>query len=64
MNLNGVMMDFDANTFYRSAMWDEITVYLKKETTGFAFKLHMNDVYVEAFKNQPFNQGGKESAKF
>ena len=30
--------------------------------TGFAFKLHMNDVYVEAFNNQTFNQDGNGSA--
>ena len=29
---------------------------------GFAFKSHMNDVYVEAFNNQTFNQDGSESA--
>ena len=33
---------------------------LKK--SGFAFKPHMNDVYVKAFKNQTFNQDGNESA--
>ena len=42
-------------------MWDQISVYLKKET-GFAFKPDMNDVYVEAFNNQTFNQVGDESA--
>ena len=42
-------------------MWDENSVYLKKET-GFAFIPHMKDVYVEAFNNQTFNQDGDESA--
>ena len=42
-------------------MWDENSVYPKIET-GFAFKAHMNDVYVEAFNNQNFNQDGDESA--
>ena len=28
----------------------------------FAFKPHMNDVYVEAFNNQTFNRDGDESA--
>ena len=45
---------------YRSAMWDEKSVYPKIET-GFAFKPHMNDVYVEAFNNETFNQDGIES---
>ena len=48
-------MDFDAMSFYPSAMWDENPVYPKIET-GFAFKPHMNNVYVEAFNNQTFNQ--------
>ena len=54
-------MDFDATSLYPSAMWDENSVYPKIET-GFAFKPHMNDVYVEAFNNQTFNQDGDESA--
>ena len=61
LNLNDVMMDFDATSLYPSAMWDENSVYLKIET-GFAFKPHMNNVYVEAFINQTFNQDGHESA--
>ena len=32
LNLNDVMMDFDATSFYRSAMWDENSVYLEVET--------------------------------
>ena len=54
-------MDFEVNSLYPSAMWDEKSFYSKTET-GFAFKLHMNDVYVEAFNNQSFNQDGNESA--
>ena len=54
-------MDFDATSLYPSAMWDEKSVYPKIET-GFAFKPHMNDVYVEAFNNQTFNEDGDESA--
>ena len=61
LNLNDIMMDFDATFFYPSAMWDENSVYSKIET-GFAFKPHMNNVYVEAFNNQTFNQDGDESA--
>ena len=54
-------MDFDATSLYSSAMWDENSVCPKIET-GFAFKPHMNNVYVEAFNNQTFNQDGDESA--
>ena len=61
LNLNDVMMDFDATSLYPSAMWDENSVYPKIES-GFAFKPHMNNVYVEAVNNQTFNQDGDESA--
>ena len=54
------MMDFDALSFYPSAMWDDNSVYPKIET-GFGFKPHMKNVYVEAFHNQTFNQDGGES---
>ena len=54
-------MDFDATSLYPSAMWYQNSVYPKIET-GFAFKPHMNNVYVEAFNNQTFNQDGDESA--
>ena len=55
------MMDFDATSLYPSGMWDENSVYPKIET-GFAFKPHSNFIYVEAFNNQTFNEGGDESA--
>ena len=61
LNLNDVMMDFDATSVYTSAMWGEIFVYPKIES-GFAFKPHVNNVYVEAFNNQTFNQDVDESA--
>ena len=53
-------MDFDAISLYLSAMWDENSVYPKIEI-GFAFKLHMNNIYVEAFNIQSFNPDGNES---
>ena len=53
-------MDFHATNLYPSAMWVENSVYPKIES-GFAFKPHMNNIYVEAFKNQTFNQDGTES---
>ena len=54
-------MDYDAKSLYPSAMWDENSVYHKIES-GFCFKPHMKDIYVEAFNNQTFNQNGDESA--
>ena len=39
-----------------------MTILCPKIQTGFAFKPHMNDVYVEAFNNQTSNQNGDESA--
>ena len=54
-------MDFDATSLYPSILWDKNSVYPKTET-GFDFKLHMTDVYVEAFNNQTFNQDGNEPA--
>ena len=58
---NKTHMDYDATSLYPSAIWDEKSVYPKMET-GFAFKPHVKDVYVEAFNNQTFNQDGVESA--
>ena len=58
---NKTQIYFDATSLYPSAMWDENSVYPKVET-GFAFKPNMNDVYVEVFKNQTFNEDGDESA--
>ena len=61
LDLKKTQMDFDATSLYPSAMWDQNSVYPKIET-GFAFKPHMNDIYVEAFNNQTFNEDGDESA--
>ena len=61
LDVNDVMMDFDATSLYPSGMWDENSVYPKIEA-GFAFKPHMNDIYVGAFNNQTFNEDGDESA--
>ena len=51
LDLNKTQMDYDAISLYPSAMWDEKSVYPKIET-GFAFKRHMNDIFVEAFNNR------------
>ena len=61
LNSKKTQKDVDATSLYPSAMWDENSVYPKIET-GFAFKPHMNHVYVEAFNNQTFNEDGDESA--
>ena len=61
LDSNKTRMDFDATSLYPSAMWDEKSLYPKRET-GLAFKPHLNDVYVEAFNNQTFNEDGNESA--
>ena len=58
---NKTQMGYGGNSLYPSAMWDESSVYPKIET-GFAFTPHMNDVYLEAFNNQTFNEDGDESA--
>ena len=45
------MMDFDATSLYTSALYDEKSVYPKRES-GFASKPHLNNMYVEIFNNQ------------
>ena len=42
-------------------MWKKNPVQSKTQTS-FAFKLHMNDVHLEVFNNQTFNQDGNGSA--
>ena len=42
LNLNDVMIYFDATSLYPSAMWDENSVYPKIESV-LAFKTHMNN---------------------
>ena len=54
-------MDFDATSLYISAMWDGNIVYPKTET-GYAFRPHMNDVFVNEVNNQTFNQDGNDSS--
>ena len=61
LDLSNTQMDSDATNLYPSAMWDEKSVFPKIES-GFAFKPDMNDVYVEAFNFQTFNQNSDQSA--
>ena len=58
---NDVLMDYNGNCLYPSAMWDENSVYLKMES-GFVFAHHMNDVYVKLLNDVTFNEDGNESA--
>ena len=51
LDSNKTRVDFDATSLYPSAMWDENSVYPKIET-GFAFKPHMNKIYVGAFNRE------------
>ena len=60
LDFNKTKLDYDANSLYPSAMWDENSVSPKIET-GFAFKPDMIDLYVAAFNNQTINQDGDES---
>ena len=61
INLDNVLMDFDATPLYPFAMLDENSKYPKIET-GFAFKAHMKKTYVDALNNQIFYEDGNESA--
>ena len=60
LSLNNTQMDFVATSLYHSATWVRNSLYPKIET-GFTFKPLLNDVYIEAFINQSFNQDGNES---
>ena len=53
-------MGFDATSLHHLAVWEKNSVHPEK--SGIAFKLSLNDVYVEAFFDQTFNQDGNESA--
>ena len=56
-----VGMVFDAISLNPSAFYHEKSVYPYKES-GFALTPQKNDVYVEGFNNQPFNQDGNGNA--
>ena len=51
-----LLWDFDAVSFYPSAMWDEKSIYPRIET-GYAYTRDMNDELVEKFNNQTFTKG-------
>ena len=56
LSLNDLSWDFDAVSFYHSAMSDETSIYSRIET-GYAFTPDMNIEIVEKFNNQTFTQG-------
>ena len=53
--LDELLCDFDAVSFYSSAMWDENSIYPRIET-GYAFTPDMNDELVKKFNTSNFNQ--------
>ena len=61
LDSNETQTAFDATSLYPSALFDENSENPRTEN-GFAFKLYMNDSYIEAFKNKTFNQDGNESS--
>ena len=54
-------MDFDATSLYLSALMGEKSIYAKLDC-GFAFQPQMNDVFVNDFNEQTFNQDCKKRA--
>ena len=56
IELAHLLWDFDANSLYPSAMWDENSKYPRIET-GYAYTRDMNDELVEKFNNQTFSKG-------
>ena len=54
--LDELLWDYDANSLYPSAMWDEKSIYLRNET-GYAYTTDMNDELIEKIKTGNFNQG-------
>ena len=60
-DLDKTRLNFDATNLYPSAMRYNDSVYPKIET-GYTFKHHTNDVFVNVFKSQTFNQDGNDSA--
>ena len=53
IKLDEILWDFDAVSFYLSAMWDENIFYPRIET-GYAFTKDMNEKLVEMFNNGKF----------
>ena len=51
-----LLWDFDAVSFYPSAMWEENSIYPRIET-GYSFTKDMNDELVEKFNTGNNNQG-------
>ena len=51
-----LLWDFDAVSFYPSAMWDPKSIYTKIETS-YAFEKHINNELLEKFNNQTFTRG-------
>ena len=54
-------MGFDTTSLHHAAGWDKNSVYPKIKS-GLVFKSYMNDVFVDAFIDETFNQDGNGSA--
>ena len=50
LDLNKTQMDFDETNLHPSAIWDIVVVYPQIES-GYTFKPHVKDVFVNDFKN-------------
>ena len=57
IKLDELLWDYDANSLYPSAMWDENSIYPRIETR-YAYTTDMNDELVEKFNRGNFTQGG------
>ena len=53
LDVNNGLMDFDATSSYSSSMYDKDSVF-PKIGSGYAFKTHMNIVFVQDVNNQTF----------
>ena len=56
IKLDEVLWDFDAESSYSSAMWDENSIYPRIET-DYAFTRDMNDEHFEKINTGSFTQG-------
>ena len=54
-------MDYDAATLYLLALWVKNSVCPKRES-GYSFKPHMINIFVNDFKIETFNEDGNDFA--
>ena len=63
LSLGKTQRNFDAKSWYPSAMYDENNICPKIET-GYAFETHMIDISGKVFNNKAFIQRGNDRAIF